>query len=81
MLNDASEQLGRDVELFVGILREELVFLKQVLDHAVEHILLPLDARRLKPLKQLKDVIDGNLVRRLVIYTLEVSIGLVLDLA
>jgi len=39
LLNDASKQHGGCVELTVGVLGEKLVFLKQVPQHALVHLL------------------------------------------
>ena len=58
VFNNATKQLGCDVQFFVRILWEELVLFKQILDHAVEHILLPLHSRSLELLEQLQNFIN-----------------------
>ena len=47
------------MELLVGVLRKELVLLEQVLDHAVEHVHLALDAAVVKfPKKEKKSYLN-----------------------
>jgi len=80
VLNDPAKQLGGDMQLFVRVLREELVFLKQVLDHAVEDISFPWNPTCLELLEQLEDFVNANLVWRVIVDSLEVGICLILHL-
>ena len=54
VFNDATKKLGCIMMHFVRVLREELVLLEQVLDHAVELALLSLNSRSLEFLEQQK---------------------------
>ena len=78
VFNDPTKQLGGDMQFFVRVLREKLVLLEQVLDHAVENISLPWDSTGLELLEELQNLINANLIWRVVVDSLEVGIGLVL---
>src|SRR5690242_8547036 len=61
MLNQGSKQYSSNLKFLVRILREESILVKEIMNHACEHILLSLVFGILVSLQQCNDFFDSNL--------------------